>query len=76
MQGEHDHIASTIGCPFYRKVDRKHITISCEGLFDGSVTKLQFRHMDQVAKHTDMYCCDDWESCPVWQLLMTYKYSE
>lgn len=60
-------------CPFY-KTDRER-QIKCEGYReDMTSTHLNFMHPDHLKKYMRIYCCDQYEDCPLYQLIIQEKY--
>ena len=63
-----------VQCPFYKYDDgRRHIT--CEGLVDKSSIVLSYLTRTDYDKQLLIFCCEHYEKCEVYRMLMQ-KYEE
>lgn len=62
------------GCPFYQYDDGKH-KIVCEGIVEGSTVALRFRKGSDYNTHMTVFCCDHYQNCEIYRMLMQ-KYEE
>lgn len=65
-----------VKCPFYRydKQDLKKIT--CEGVAPNSTISQVWKNKKGFATQIEQVCCDNYEECPIYKLLMQEKYPE
>ena len=68
-----------VKCPFYLydecyKKKRTH-RIICEGLIDGSTLVLNYRYQKDFRIQLDTFCCEFFDRCEVYRMLMQ-KYEE
>ena len=61
-------------CPFYLSEDK--MTLSCEGPEDGTALRLIFRSREAKKRCKGRWCEKDYASCPIYRMLMVYKYPE
>lgn len=66
-------------CPFYQydenvKKDRVR-RIVCEGLIDGSTMVLNYKYKRDFHIQLDTFCCEHFDRCEVYRMLMQ-KYEE
>ena len=62
------------GCPFYRSDDGKN-KIVCEGIVDDSSVVLNFRKKIDYNTQMKVFCCEHYDRCEVYRMLME-KYRE
>lgn len=63
-------------CPFYRRDDVNIRKITCEGIMDKSTLSMTFRRLDDYDRHLDTYCCEHFDKCEIYRMLMNEKYEE
>ena len=63
-----------VECPFYKHDDGKG-RITCEGIVDRSSTILSFVIKGDYLRQMEVFCCQYYENCEVYQMLME-KYKE
>ena len=61
-------------CPFYRSNNDQHKTITCEGPWFNTSTRVTFKRRREYEKRLRV-CCDIRPDCPVWRAAME-KYGE
>lgn len=61
----HYYVSPHALCPFYSQEQPR--ALFCEGPFPGSVLRLGFR--GSAKRHKQLYCCADWEQCPLARML-------
>ena len=67
-----------VRCPFY-KYDDGTRRITCEGLVGGkedSSLALIYKHKADYETQIAAFCCEHYEKCEVYRLLMENKYEE
>lgn len=64
-----------VGCPFYKHDDGRG-RITCEGIVDKSNTILSFGIKGDYLKQMEVFCCQHYKNCEVYQMLMNSKYKE
>ena len=62
-----------VQCPFYRNDDSRWKVV-CEGIVEGSTLSLNFKDRKDLNQQMDIFCCDHYENCEVYRMLMDYKY--
>ena len=63
-----------VKCPFYKYDDGKR-RITCEGIIDDSSLALIYHNKHDYATQMDMFCCEHYQKCEVYRMLMD-KYDE
>lgn len=63
-----------VRCPFYQFDDGKR-RITCEGIIDDSSLALIYRKKTDYETQIRAFCCEHYERCEVYRLLME-KYDE
>lgn len=63
-----------VRCPFYLHDDWAKKRITCEGILDGSSLALLYRRREDYETQLDVFCCDHYENCEVYRMLMETKY--
>ena len=61
-------------CPFY--LARNEREIHCEGFFPDSKLISRFRCRTSCNLQHDVFCCEHFECCEVYRMLMAEKYPE
>lgn len=64
-----------VRCPFYLYDDGKR-RIICEGLIDDSSLALIYKRKADYETQITVFCCEHYEKCEVYRLLMENKYKE
>ena len=64
----------TAKCPFY--LTDSTFSITCEGLYDYSYLGLRFNAQADKNKQTKLFCCEEYNKCELYKLLMRAKYSD
>lgn len=68
-------------CPFY-KGDNGHTAVSCEGILGATCIKISFDSNKPkpqkgiLKRHIYKFCADEFESCPLYQMIMRENYPE
>lgn len=62
-----------VRCPFYRSDDGRQ-RIDCEGIVDGSTFSVRYPRRSDWKIQVDTFCCDHYERCEVFQMIMDAKY--
>ena len=68
------NVSAYARCPFYIAECRNAIT--CEGWIGDGKTKTYFESGEQKKKIRECYCDAAYKRCPVFRMLMRYKYPE
>lgn len=55
-------------CPYYADKEEKHC-ITCEGVMDGTLTKVYFSRKDTKEKYRLLFCERDYTHCRVARML-------
>lgn len=63
-----------VRCPFYKHDDGRG-RITCEGIVDQSSTALIYGRKGDFLKQMEVFCCQHYECCEVYRMLME-KYKE
>lgn len=63
-----------VRCPFYQFDDGRR-RITCEGLVDNSSLALIYRRKADYEAQINVFCCEYYERCEVYRMLME-KYEE
>ena len=63
-------------CPFYLSDDQKRRRIICEGIVDKSTLALTYRRIADYDTQVDVFCCNHYERCEVYTMIMSAKYDE
>ena len=63
-----------VQCPFYKEDDGK-FSIICEGVGDARFLKQRYRNKADYEKQMSVFCCENYQKCEVYRLLME-KYEE
>lgn len=63
-----------VKCPFYKHDDGRG-RITCEGIVDQSSSIQSFVRKTDYLKQMEVFCCEHYECCEVYQMLME-KYKE
>lgn len=73
-------------CPFYRRDEaaetiRNGRTVSafrvcCEGIVDRSSIHYVFQRREDYALQASVFCCDHYDHCEIYRMLMAAKYEE
>lgn len=58
-----------VQCPFYRTDDCAG-SIRCEGPQDASFVQTSFTQTQDWLTYMDRYCCADYRSCPMHQMIL------
>lgn len=69
------YIQADVGCPFYRYDDGRR-TVACEGVTDGSIISQRYRRRSDWECQVRTFCCEHWQKCEVYRMLMENKYEE
>lgn len=65
-----------VKCPFYRRSDKKHHRIICEGISDGTRLNLVFLGKERErVEHLLHYCSEEYWKCPLYHCA-NKKYEE
>lgn len=59
-------------CPFYCG-DSKYF-VRCEGIVEDSTLTLSFRSQKEREKQFGLFCCDEYEKCEIYRMVMEAKY--
>ena len=62
-------------CPFYCYDDGKN-TVICEGAVEKSYNSWRFRSGKDLRKQMDIFCCDHFQNCEIYRMLMENKYPD
>lgn len=62
-------------CPFYASDDGAH-RIVCEGIVDESSLALWFSRRADYETQMSVFCCQHYEKCEIYRMLMESKYEE
>ena len=54
-------------CPYFQYSQKKYIV--CEGIIDGSTTKLQFDTQGKRNQHRRLFCDSRYENCEICRML-------
>jgi hypothetical protein len=65
---------ANVGCPFYQYDDGRRLV--CEGVFDESVLVSLFRNKSSCQSQMRIFCCDHFDKCEIYRMLMALKYEE
>ena len=65
-----------VKCPFYKSDREKNRSISCEGVFEGSISEHRFRRQRDREKQLRLYCAADYSKCEIYQAIMEAKYPD
>ena len=68
-------ISGRVLCPFYKDCPRGKQSIICEGVESNSTIHLAFGNKVHLSLYMDKYCCNDYESCRVAEMLFK-KYED
>lgn len=60
-------------CPYFQFSDKRSIT--CEGITDGCLTKLEFESQEKRNQHRRIFCDAKYQNCEVHRMLED-KYEE
>lgn len=63
-----------VKCPFYLSDDGRR-SITCEGIVKKSSIKLQHSTRAGFDKQMEVFCCDRYENCEIYRMLME-KYED
>lgn len=63
-------------CPFYKNDDMGARSIVCEGIVDKSSILLRFSRTDDYRIQMEVFCCQHYEKCEIYRMLMENKYEE
>ncbi len=61
-------------CPFFRRTAGTRIT--CEGPFDGAAVMLLMNSGKQTEIQLRVFCCEHYEKCEIYRMVMASKYEE
>lgn len=61
------YIQRDVGCPYYRGDDGA-VSITCEGIMEGSTTRTRFARKEEWTVWVQARCAGAWESCPFFAL--------
>ena len=64
-----------VQCPFYKEDDGK-FSITCEGFGDARYLKQMYYNKSQYAKQMTVFCCQHYQRCEVYRVIMETKYDE
>ena len=65
-----------VKCPFYQYSKGQERKICCEGIIEGSSTFLVFHRRNDFRIQMEVFCCEHYAKCEVYNMLMTAKYSD
>ena len=68
-------ISGKVLCPFYKDCLRGTQSIKCEGVEPNSTIHLAFGNKVHLSLYMDKYCCKDYKSCRVAEMLFK-KYED
>lgn len=66
--------SADVRCPFYKK--NKASMISCEGITDDCSINLNFRNTPSCMQQMDIFCCDHYKRCEIYEAIMKAKYED
>lgn len=69
------YIDTKVLCPFYNYSESRRHKINCEGITDGSCISLFFQSRKDFQIQMDVFCCEHYVKCEVYNMLMAAKYS-
>lgn len=69
------YIQVDIQCPFYKYDDGRRV-VACEGVTDGSIISQRYRRRSDWESQVRTFCCEHWQKCEVYRMLMENKYEE
>ena len=61
-------------CPFIKTAHGK--CVECEAPMDNAKQILHFRTEAQMEKHARNYCCENYQYCELYRIVMAAKYEE
>lgn len=61
-------------CPFFKAALRTRVT--CEGPIDGALIMLVMHTRRQMDKQLRIFCCEHYEKCEIYRMVMAAKYEE
>ena len=70
-----DTIGDKVLCPFYNYSESRRHKIICEGITEGSTTTLFYQKKKDFLIQMDVFCCEHYAKCEVYNMLMAAKYS-
>jgi len=73
MPTQSSYMRVHVQCPFY-KGDEKRRRVICEGLVDHSTLSLSYGSAKDFQIQMKTFCCDHFQYCEVYQMLMNSKY--
>lgn len=65
--------SANVMCPFYKGEDRHNVR--CEGLDGCESLGIGYRTMGDKQNWQEAHCDTDYESCPIFRLIMKEKYA-
>ena len=64
-----------VGCPFY-KFDDGRSRVNCEGIVENSTLALIFHKRADYEQQMELFCCQYYQKCEVYRMLMENKYED
>ena len=64
-----------VQCHFYKEDDGK-FSITCEGFGDARYLKQMYYNKSQYTTQIGVFCCENYQRCEVYRLIMETKYDE
>lgn len=74
MEPKEKHMEADVQCPFFKKYTAR--TLTCEGITDGSNIDLNFPALTERVKQMEIFCCESFENCEIWEAVMKAKYMD
>lgn len=68
------HYKTEARCPFFKSAVRTRVT--CEGPIDGALIMLVMHTRRQMDKQLRIFCCEHYEKCEIYRMVMAAKYEE
>lgn len=65
-----------VKCPFYRYDTRKPWKITCEGMKPKSTISQVWERKRGFEKQLEQFCCECYEECAVYKMIMSEKYTD
>ena len=69
------YIKAYVVCPFYMSDDGTRRVV-CEGVVDGSNLSISFLRRADYETQMSVFCCQHYEKCEIYRMLMESKYEE
>ena len=64
-----------VQCPFF-KYDDGRSRITCEGVMDDTSLAMIFHRREDYGIQIRVFCCEHYEKCEIYRMLMENKYEE